>query len=112
MAGDSIISEKLENRPIFSFRIGWYNQEGDDIFARNNKPPFYEFGYINVNYCNKYYRLTFDGEKWESGTIEAYTGRCDSITDEQAYLLMVEHLAKYEFDVSSLRGFSYVDKNN
>jgi len=112
MAGDSLLSSKLDNRPIFSFRIGWYNQEGDYIFASNNKPPFYQFGYINVNYCNKYYGLTFDGMKWESGSIEGYTGQCDTITDDQAYQLMVDHLAKYGFDVSSLKGFSFVNQKN
>lgn len=112
MAGDSLLSQSLGNRPIFSFRIGWFNQEGDYIFARNNKPPFFQFGYINVNYCNKYYGLTFDGMKWQTGTIEGYTGQCDTITDEQAYQLMVEHLTKYGFDVSSLKGLSFVNISN
>jgi membrane-anchored protein YejM (alkaline phosphatase superfamily) len=110
MAGDSLLTLNNEQRPIFSFTIGQYNQEGDDIFAFNNKPPFYQFGNINVNYCGKFFRLTFEGKKWESGNIEGYTSQCDSITDEQAYQLMVEHLIKYNFDVSSLKGYSIVEK--
>jgi hypothetical protein len=37
-------------------------------------------------------------------------GQCDSITDEQAYQLMVEHLKKYDFDVSTLKSYSFVNK--
>jgi hypothetical protein len=33
----------------------------------------------------------------------------DSITDEQAYQLMVDHLEKYDFDVSTLKNYSIVD---
>lgn len=109
MAGDSLLSSNLGNRPIFSFRIGDFNQEGDEIFANNSRPPFYQFGYININYCNKYYGLTFDGMKWESGSIDGYIGKCDTITDDQAYRFMEDHLAKYGFDVSSLKGYSFVN---
>jgi len=112
MSGNSLLTLKNSNRPIISFTIGQFNQEGDDIFANNNKPPFYQFGYINVNYCDTYFRLTFEGKQWESGTIEGYTGQCESITDEQAYQLMVDHLKKYGFDVSSLKDQPYFENNN
>ncbi|MBA3072328.1 MAG: sulfatase-like hydrolase/transferase [Anaerolineae bacterium] len=110
MSGHSLLKLTDKSRPIISFTIGQFNQEGDDIFASNNKPPFYQFGYINFIYCDNYYRLTFEGKKWESGTIEGHIGQCDSITDEQAYQLMVEHLEKYNFDVSTLKSYSFVNK--
>ena len=108
----SILSSNLGNRPIFSYRIGVVRSEGQ-IIGYVNKPPFFQFGYINVVYCEKYYQFNLVDFSWVSGNILGHTSPCgetQQIPDSQIFLWVKQHLKDRGFDVSSLNDFSIVKR--
>ena len=110
MSGNSLIAGKLEQRPIFGVNsvTAAEQQEVNGFWAinkKNVKEPFYQFSGITMVYCQKWYELDLDNISWESGNVEGSTSVCQpdsEITDEQAFLWIVDHLKANDFDVSTL----------
>jgi glucan phosphoethanolaminetransferase (alkaline phosphatase superfamily) len=105
MQGESVLRKDLGNRVIYG--TGGGKEVMDDaISARESmKPPFYLYKYISVIYCNYWYRLDFDDNKFSSGEVAEHTAPCsvdERPSDQQAFQWMVDHLKENKFDTSSL----------
>jgi hypothetical protein len=111
MSGQSLISEELEQRPVFGASSQGQEPGEDGEFAVNwdkVSAPFYQFGEITLIYCQSWFRLDLKRPGWESGSIAGSTADCppgSELTDEEAFQLVVAHLAENGFDVSSLGSF-------
>lgn len=103
MAGASFLREDLENRPIFSSGADIDELESSSAVAKIIQPPFYQFGFINLVYCDTWYRLDLSTHELTLGKVSMQTGGCiDGITREQAKEWMIQHLKEGGFDVSDL----------
>ena len=106
MEGESIIGLRLGNRPIFGFGINRAIPEGKDLVAYNIFPPFYQFGYISMVYCDMYFQLDLQPPNWSTKKIDGYSTNCQensTISDEQAFGLMKAHLEANGFETSVLK---------
>jgi len=113
MAGDSILYRAVGNRPIYSVGVDEIRPEWDHLVAYNFIPPFYQFGYINLVYCDQYFTLDLKEFNWSSDSVQGHTRACTTglrITDEQAYGLIITHLKEEGFNVDSLLGYSGTHK--
>ncbi len=110
MAGDSLLEDFSNQRPIFAVGVG--NVERDErgnVITESMKPPFYQFGFVSVIHCDTYYRLNLSGFSWEEHKISGYVGNCtdDQVTKDQVLEEIISFFNTYEFDTSSL--FSLID---
>jgi hypothetical protein len=109
MTGQSLLrDEPPVNRPIFSaipnFRttneINWLQLDTSKI-----KPPFYQFGIIDMVICQKWFSVNTTLLQWQEGEIQGYPTPCDpgSLPDhEQAQQILLDQLRTDGFDVTSL----------
>ncbi len=109
MDGRSLLKSNFsEHRLIFSSGIFYAVSIGGGFRAVDTsraKPPFYQFGYINMIDCSNWYRLDLIRFTLLSGKIPGHTSPCneDSMpTLEQAKAEMVKYLADNGFDVSTI----------
>ena len=111
MSGQSLISGELEQRPIFGVSSQGQEPGKDGEFAVNwekVRAPFYQFGELTLVHCQRWFYLDLTDLSWETGDVTGSTATCppdSELTDSQAFQLMVAHLAKNGFDVSSLDSF-------
>lgn len=111
MSGTSFLSGSVGNRPIFSVGVDAIRPEWDHLVAYNFIPPFYQFGYMNLVYCDQYYTLQLKNNEWSCGTIQEHTGNCSQdtrISEEQAFNLILTHLLEEGFNVDTIGSFSDV----
>lgn len=109
MAGESLLSGNLDNnRLIFSAFAGKQGYDENNVWTLKQevyKPPFYQFDYMNVINCRKWYQLDLRALSWESGNVDGSTTSCspsDILTFEAIKQATAEQLVKDGFDVSSL----------
>lgn len=109
MAGQSILSDALpEIRPIFSFSVFGAEMNSAGFYGvnyTNLTPPFYQFGRINMVYCQKWYTLDLVNTRWTTGEVGNYVNPCGAeniLSDEQALALMVKQLSADQFDIQML----------
>ena len=99
MEGTSLIEEDTQTQvPIFSCNI--YDPD-----ARNFFPPFYQFGSINIIYCQNWFNLNLRTNDFTSGIINGYENPCPDeniLSNEKAFEYMKNHLQDKGFDTSSL----------
>ena len=111
MAGTSFLHGSVGNRPIFSVGVDAIRPEWDHLVAYNFIPPFYQFGYMNLVYCDQYFTLQLKNNEWSCGTIHGHTGNCSQdtrISEEQAFNLILTHLLEEGFNVDTIGSFSDV----
>jgi len=104
MQGKSLLENGLTQRPIIGVKSNTEDNVADNISIKQGS-NFDNYGRISVVYCQKWYLLNLIKFKWESGEVEDHTAPCQAtelITDEEAFLLMRNHLTENGFDVSSL----------
>ena len=103
MAGTSSLRIEPENRPIFSGGADIEELVSSSAVAEVVHPPFYQFGYVSMVYCDTWYRLDLSAYELTSGQVSGHNDGCeDSITREQALGWMIQHLKEGGFDVSEL----------
>jgi hypothetical protein len=107
-SGNSLLDEIPESRPIISLGVNTLSvtEQGRITFRPNNmKPPFFQFGYINLVYCEEWYKLNLDDTTFESGQIQNSLNSCHSsqqIDDKRAIEIMVDFLKNNNFNTTSL----------
>jgi len=109
MAGNSLLSGNLDkNRLIFSAYAGKQTWDENHVWALDvnfYKPPFYQFDYININDCQKWYRLDLRQLGWTSGDIIGYPNPCSAeelLSFESIKQATADQLARDGFNISSL----------
>jgi len=109
MQGTSLLRQDFPRRRlIFSVSTNEmepneYNIEFLDLAS--NKPPFYQFSYLNAIDCQKWYSLDLVSFDWSSGDVEGYVDPCrleDLLTPAEIRQAMYDRLAGDGFDISSL----------
>jgi arylsulfatase A-like enzyme len=107
-SGNSLLDEIPEIRPIISLGVNTLSvtEQGRITFRPNNmKPPFFQFGYINLIYCDNWFKINLDDSTFESGQIENSLNSChpsQQIDDKKAIEIMVDYLRNNGFKTSSL----------
>ena len=114
-------------RPEFLFRIQIGNQFTNGQRVANHlaedksgtgqwtliedyfKPPFYQFDYMTVIDCDRYYRLNLEKYAWSYGEVSSYVGACseeDYLSKAEIRLIMVNKLIEdgFEFDQNLIPG--------
>ncbi|MEA3479139.1 MAG: hypothetical protein U9R60_13215, partial [Bacteroidota bacterium] len=111
MSGESLLKGNPDaNRLIFSTgtRQAVTELEGGIFILDESrlKPPFYQFSFLNVIDCQKWYQLNLgDNYGFSWGDVEGHTSPCseDSLLNpDQIKDAMIEHLSSAGFDVSSI----------
>jgi arylsulfatase A-like enzyme len=107
--GRSLLRAPSEQRPIFGFAARYLEKgEKDGTFAVNTdkaEPPFYQFGYASVIYCQEWYELNLEDLTLASGEIEGHTNPCpedELLDEEQAINILIDQFQTSGFDTSSL----------
>jgi len=114
MEGKSLLEGEPGNRPIFALGITNVKEEDSFIF-KSSRAPFYQFGYISVIHCDKWYRLRLDNFEWSSSYVADTTVSCmlkNDVSEKEIFGWMIERLKKDGFDTSKLSDFSIVINNN
>jgi glucan phosphoethanolaminetransferase (alkaline phosphatase superfamily) len=105
MTGNSLLRNNDELIPIISTGAantvnidgeGWVQNE---LF---NQPPFFQFDYINLIYCQQWFRLNLESYEWSSGEIENYDDPCPEnklLTPEQIFTIMSDRLRQDGFEI-------------
>ena len=70
-------------------------------------PPFYQFDYMTVIDCDRYYRLNLEKFTWSSGVVSSYVGACsekDYVSKTEIRTYVIDRLIKdgFEFDQSTI----------
>jgi hypothetical protein len=71
MGGESLLKADLSNdRLVFSMGTSEVKQNEKDINfldPERNKPPFYQFSYVDIIDCQKWYSFDLNTYTWTSG---------------------------------------------
>ncbi len=109
MDGESLLaSSATERRLIFSTGTTKVKPNEQDINALDpalNKPPFYQFSFINVLDCQRMYSFDLTTYQWSNFDVSRYVRPCksqDLLSMEQIKQAVYQRLAQDGFDVSSL----------
>ncbi len=109
MTGKSLLQGNLENkRLVFSMGTSKVKQNEHDINVLDPKrtlPPFYQFSFINIINCQKWYLFDLTTFHWSSGDVSGSTNSCtgnDLLSFDEIKQEMANRLATDGFDISSL----------
>jgi len=82
------------------------NEQGVNILDPERvNPPFYQFSYINIKDCQRWYTFDLKAFTWTSGEIPGYTHPCNDsslLSFDEIKEAMVNRLSMDGFDVTSL----------
>jgi hypothetical protein len=109
MTGRSLLEGDKPVNPLV-FSMGTYgvrkNEQGVNVLdSEQRTPPFYQFSYINVKDCQKWYTLDLKMLTWSSGDVEGYTKPCiddELLGFEQIKQLVINRLSADGFDTSTM----------
>jgi phosphoglycerol transferase MdoB-like AlkP superfamily enzyme len=117
MSGVSLLDgEPPATRPIFSaipnFRA---NNEKNQLALDQSriKPPFYQFGIIDMVICSRWYSVDTTRLTWQSGQIQGYPNPCSAQEmpgDDEAQGILLGQMEKDGFDVSALQSALALDQ--
>ncbi len=109
MEGESLLNGgPTGQRLIFSTSTTKVKPNEQDVSFLDpalNKPPFYQFSYIDVVDCQKIYSLDLTRFAWSSETVRSYVDPCpsqDLLSVGQVRQAVYQRLAQDGFDISSL----------
>ncbi len=109
MQGESLLTRNAANqRLIFSTGTTKIKPNQQDISFLDpalNKPPFFQFSYINVVDCQKMYSFDLNTYEWTSLDVSGYVNPCqtqDLLNLDQIKQAVYQRLAQDGFDISSL----------
>ena len=109
MTGQSLLKgQPSATQPIFSaapnYRTG-NTQNELQLDESKIKPPFYQFGSINMVVCQKWYSVNTSQLSWQEEDIQDYPDPCDPSslpTDSQAQQMILNQLKTNGFDTTTL----------
>jgi arylsulfatase A-like enzyme len=112
MRGNSLIAGELEQRLIYGMTIS--RPKGlninDSLFNEESAASLSDHSFLNtLIHCDKWFLVDSYNLVWETGYVESSTATCppsSTITDEQAFQSIIEHLKANGFDVSNLTQLS------
>lgn len=109
MQGQSLLQEdRPDNELIFSTGtvLTIRNEQKKTVVdSANVKPPFYQFSFVNIVNCHKWYRLDFTSLTWDSGDVPEHTAPCSDeqlLTQDQIHEALLEHFSANGFDISTI----------
>jgi hypothetical protein len=109
MGGESILTTNLsDQRLIFSAgtnKVKLTDQDVTFLDPEQNKPPFYQFSYLNVIDCQKWYSFDLTTFDWSSGDVIGYVAPCNSeelLSADEIKQAVYQRLVVDGFDISSL----------
>jgi glucan phosphoethanolaminetransferase (alkaline phosphatase superfamily) len=109
MSGESLLNDSPDNsRLIFSMGTTEVTMGEHDVFVLDPeriKPPFYQFTYINIKDCQKWYTFNLKTYTWSSGEVAGYTEPCDESSlhsFDEIKQALIQRLSMDGFDTSSL----------
>jgi glucan phosphoethanolaminetransferase (alkaline phosphatase superfamily) len=110
MKGESLLHGELDrHRLIFGTMLS------GEVFNENNnaqldpsllKPPFYQFSYIDLIDCQRWYILNLVDNVWSWGDVTGYISPCDLnslYSFEEIKQAAIDQLTRDGFDTSSIR---------
>lgn len=109
MSGQSLLrGEPPAARPIFSAAPSARADEENllQIDLSKVKPPFYQFGVLQVLVCQQWHALDTFSLTWQAGEVAGHTAPCapgDLPGEAQAQDLLLDQLEQDGFDVSEVR---------
>ena len=82
-------------------------ESGWELNEEYMAPPYYQFDYIGVIDCDRYYKLNLEGLSWSNGVVSSYFGTCSeqdyaSKTEIRELLLNRLILDGFEFDQQTI----------
>ena len=108
MNGSSLISDKITKTPVVSFGQKHAEADSDGGWALTDEyftPPFYQFDYINLVYCQNWYRLELESPyNFMQGNVENYLNPCaesDLLTKTEALNIFKDRLTMDGFVMPS-----------
>jgi hypothetical protein len=111
MEGKSLITGDVQpDRLIFSTGVVALVHGEDRVFIDETRavPPFYQFKYLRVITCQKWYLAGLDQFDWQSGDVLNHTAPCAADTlpaPAEIRAAMLQRLASDGFDVSTLKDY-------
>ena len=108
MEGESLLTRMTDHRLIYSTGTTEVKPNEQDISFLDpdlDKPPFYQFSYINVFDCQKMYTFDLTSYHWSSEDVPGYVQPCspqDLLSMEAIKQAVYQRLALDGFDISSL----------
>jgi hypothetical protein len=107
MGGESLLSANLPpDRLIFATGTSSAKIMSDgNLVVEKVTPPFYQFSYFSVVQCDQWFQVNIDSGHWMAEEVEGHTAPCkaeDMLSIEEIKQELAEHLAKNQFDVSTL----------
>jgi hypothetical protein len=112
MAGQSLIDDFIAPDHIFSSSVdaSLIEVSKDGIWvtdAGRKAPPFYQVGYVGLVACDQWFELYVKNPGMSHGKVKGHSGSCASakaLSTDEAERLLLEHLSRNGFDVSSFPG--------
>jgi arylsulfatase A-like enzyme len=112
MEGQSLLAGEPEpTRPIFSTGVAYVTADESGLWnidAERIKPPFYQFGYLRVVVCQKWYYINLGDLEWKSGEVIKHSAPCGEEILPDSHLIqkeMLDRLSMDGFDISTLQAF-------
>lgn len=106
MVGSSLLNELLDNRYIYAVGVTKAEQkeEGWIISESAVQPPFYQFGYVSIIYCDTWIKLDLKTFSWNEQKISGYVGNCTGQlkTKNQFFEEIIQFFDTYNYDTTSL----------
>jgi arylsulfatase A-like enzyme len=106
MVGDSLLDKLPENRYIFAVGVtkAESKDEGWVISESAMQPPFYQFGYVSIIYCDTWYKLNLETFSWNEQKISGHVGNCpDQIKSKYQVLKeIIQFFDTYNYDTTSI----------
>jgi len=107
--GHSILSGDQSNEFVIStgtFRSK-SGESGWTLAEEYLEPPFYQFDFMNVIDCDRYYRLNLEDLTWSGGIVPSYVGTCNEAayaTGSEIRGLIINRLIEdgFEFDQNEI----------
>jgi hypothetical protein len=107
--GKSLLGIINESRPIYSLGVDTILVTDDGrilLSTRINKPPFYQFGFIGLVECDKWFKISLDQLTFDSGNVLSTYPPCNpfqEIDKNKAIKLMKEYLGQNGLNTSLLQ---------
>jgi arylsulfatase A-like enzyme len=108
MEGKSLLQgEPKDDRLVFSMGATHLKDSAGlrGLDLEKIKPPFYQFGYVNIINCQNWYRYDLVENRWESGLVNGHTSACGQdqlLSPGQIRDALLAHLTSKGFDTTSL----------
>jgi phosphoglycerol transferase MdoB-like AlkP superfamily enzyme len=110
MGGESLLKSNLDSHRLI-FGTGTVPSTVPDAAGRllldptKIRPPFYQFSYLNIVECQKWYRVDLKKLTWSSGEITGDTAPCTQaslLSFDEIKQAAIQRLDQDGFDTSSL----------